>query len=341
MKVKFLPLSDFEQHRSEWERLQVKHYGVPILSVTFVQLLIKHFAHEGVQLLLVHEETAVLLLALVESRRAGVLTTWQPGQAPLGMLVYDRDVPLKDLMKAVASSRHFIGIIDLLQQDSRFCGLDALDPDFEMLPYIDTPWIECNTSFDEYWEALGKNLRRNTKKDLGKLEKQGSDPRFVVIDDPALVESAVGLHGELESSGWKGDMNSAIRSDNDQGRFYVDLLQSFCSGSDGFIYQYYYGDEIVASDFGISGANCAIILKTAYRQTIRDTSPAQLLRYHYFPILFEKFSGGRIEFYGKALDWHSRWTTSTRPIVHIEYHRLRLLRTAKNAVRAVRKLALG
>jgi len=334
MKITILPATEFSTHLEEWDGLNINNDGVPVLSSIFVALLLKHFANDRVRLIVVRENGTAVLMALLESRRAGMLSTWQPGQAPLGLVVRDKRTPLAPLLHALFAQYRWTAMIDLLQLDTLFLDLSTLPPDAQATPYIDTPWIDCRTTFDAYWELLGKNLKRNMKKDMAKLDKQAIAQRLVTVRAASDVASAITLHGELESGGWKGEMDSAIRADNSQGRFYTDLLEAYCAQGAGLMFQYYYDDEIVASDFGIANKNIVVILKTAYRQSMRDTSPAQLLRRHYFPILFEDFPNGRIEFYGKALEWHSRWTSSTRPIVHVSCYRSRAARTFLNAVRA-------
>ena len=95
----------------------------------------------------------------------------------------------------------------------------------------------------------------------------------------AQVPAAIADYGRLESAGWKSDTGTAVHPDNAQGRFYTALLADFITAGRGAIYRYWYGDTVVAMDLCIEGAEEMIILKTTYDESIRDTSPAFLMRH--------------------------------------------------------------
>jgi hypothetical protein len=40
-----------------------------------------------------------------------------------------------------------------------------------------------------------------------------------------------------------------------------------------------------------------------------------------FKSIFDASNIKRVEFYGKLMDWHTRWTSSTRTLYHINYYR--------------------
>ena len=336
MKTTVTPCSDFAAYSGAWDRLAAAGYGVPILSSAFVESCLEHFADGSINLAVVEDEQGIIALVFLKAHRLGVLETWNPGQAPLGLFVFEQDRELTDIFDALFS--HFRGraMVSVTQQDSRFVKSSQFPACADLVPYIETPWIECAAPFEEYWNSLGKNIKRNMRKDSNKLESRNISTRLNIIIERAEMGAAIDAHGKLESSGWKGAANSAIAGDNIQGRFYTTLLQRFSKNKNGLVFQYYYGDELVASDFAVSNGKSVVILKTAYLQSKRETSPAQLLRHAYFPFLFERFAGSRIEFYGKALEWHSRWTKQTRPLYHMNVYRSIM---ARSVVRSMRRVA--
>ena len=63
------------------------------------------------------------------------------------------------------------------------------------------------------------------------------------------------------------------------------------------------------------------MLQTTYDESIRDSSPASLMRYEYFRNIFDEARVGRIEFYGKVMDWHTKWSDEIRVLYHANFYR--------------------
>ncbi|WP_199186450.1 hypothetical protein, partial [Pseudoxanthomonas sp. KAs_5_3] len=67
--------------------------------------------------------------------------------------------------------------------------------------YIETARITLQGTFDDYWNARGKNLRNNLKKQRNRLRQDGIATRLEIVRDPALMAGAVADYGKLETSG--------------------------------------------------------------------------------------------------------------------------------------------
>jgi hypothetical protein len=210
-------------------------------------------------------------------------------------------------------------------------GLSQLDPLFgdrpkdgghwQTLDYIETPWVEVSGSFEDYWAARGKNLRTNMRKQRAKLEAEGTPPRLEVLTSPADVAQGLADYGRLESAGWKAADGTAIHPDNAQGRFYRAMLEAFCRGGAGSIYRYSFGGKVVAVDLCVASTETLVVLKTTYDESYKTLSPSSLMRED---ALRGVFAGGRIrriEFYGRLMEWHTRWTDKKRVLYHANYHR--------------------
>ena len=137
---------------------------------------------------------------------------------------------------------------------------------------------------------------------------------------------AVSDYGELEVASWKGRINSAVRIDEPQGRFYVALMTSFAEIGEALVYRYFFGDQLVASDLCLCRNGTLIILKTACVETLQGFSPAHLMRLDAFAELFDRHGVRRVEFYGPLKEWHTRLTEDTREMYHVNYYRWPLLR---------------
>lgn len=135
------------------------------------------------------------------------------------------------------------------------------------------------------------------------------------------MAEAIKDYGTLESAGWKGADGTAIAPDNEQGRFYKAMLENYCAQGRGRIYRYWFGDKVVAMDLCIHDDAVLVILKTAYDESYKSVSPSSLMRQDQFQQLFAEQKFRRIEFFGKVMEWHTRWTSQSRTIYHATAYR--------------------
>ena len=98
------------------------------------------------------------------------------------------------------------------------------------------------------------------------------------------------------------------------------MLINFCRHQNTLIFQYFYENQLVATDLCIKDAHTLIILKTTYDETITTSSPAMLMRRDAFQYIFGNQLVGKIEFYGKVMDWHTKWSEEVRNLYHRNYY---------------------
>jgi CelD/BcsL family acetyltransferase involved in cellulose biosynthesis len=177
-------------------------------------------------------------------------------------------------------------------------------------------------SFEEYWSARGKNLRGNLKKQRNRLERDGVGARLQVSRAAEDVAQAIADYGRLESSGWKAACGTAVHAGNAQGRYYRTMLEAFCRRGKGSIYRYWIGERLAAMDLCIEDGDTIIVLKTSYDESLpASLSPTQLMREEAMRRLFDEGGIRRVEFYGRVMDWHLRWTEQVRTMYHVNYYR--------------------
>ena len=80
-----------------------------------------------------------------------------------------------------------------------------------------------------------------------------------------------------------------------------------------------------------------MILKTTYDETVKTSSPAALMRQEAFKALYDSKRTKRIEFYGKIMEWHSRWSDEARTMYHINCYRWPFVSTVWHIARAARR----
>jgi CelD/BcsL family acetyltransferase involved in cellulose biosynthesis len=336
MKWQVLPATEVERFVSSWNALNKLGPDSPLLTSEYLLAALRAFGTGREKLAILGNPQAPDCMAVLVERRRCVWETFQPAQAPLGFWVMrsglDMDAALSALLGALPGFPLMAGIS---QQDPAILPRPASSPYLQTLDYIDTARIIVEGDFEPYWESRGKNLRQNMRKARNKLEKAGLAVSLVCLTDPATVKDAIANYGRMESAGWKARDGTAVHPENDQGRFYQHLLESHCQAGTGRIYQLMFNDQIVAMDLCVQRDNVIVILKTTYDEAAADYSPAMLMHQELFQELFKSGEFKRIEFYGKVMEWHLRWTEDKRTMYHINCYRwswLKRLLAAKPAM---------
>ncbi|MBK1694985.1 hypothetical protein CKO09_09560 [Chromatium weissei] len=314
---------DFEKYRSQWDKLNETYYGSALLESRFVALLIRYFGNEKTKLAIARTDATTVVMTLLESNTLGtVLSTFQPAQAPLGLWLMspalNQTQVIQSLMRAFSKSAVLLGIT---QQDPNFVSRPKSNSYLNTIDYISTARIQTKGLFSDYWSARGKNLRHNLKRQRNRLEREGIALRLEITCQPEAIAKALLDYGRLESAGWKNLSGTAISASNIQGAFYLELLTTYAKTGDAFIYRYFYNDRVVACDLCIVGNGIINWLKTTYDENETTSSPAALLRLDSFEQIFSNPHIHTIEFYGKVMDWHTKWTDEFRTLYHINVYR--------------------
>lgn len=312
--------SEFRKYREQWDELNSQGPDSPVLNAAFIVHSLEELA-SGKEILAVHQDAGrINAMAVLCKSKFGVWDTFQPSQAPLGAWINNSDTSLQDLLKSLSSALPGIALkLGLTQQDPAIYPRPADEGAISTMDYIETARVDVSGSFEDYWSARGKNLRHNLKRQRNRLKKEGIETRLNTIRDPDQVRAAVEAYGNLESVGWKGQEGTAIEINNAQGKFYVALLEDFCNKGQGCIYQYFYNNDLVASDLCIEQAGILVILKTTYNESISTSSPAFLMRQDSFREIFDSKRIKTIEFYGKMMEWHTKWSHDSRIIYHLNF----------------------
>ena len=339
MNWTIVPAGDFARHAEQWHQLNRQGPRSPLFELDFVQPLLAELGTGAEVLAICRRGQLVVAMAIMAPARRGAWATFQPSQAPLGMWMSlqntDLDALLATLMRKLPGLPLVVGLTQcdplLLSRPAASAGLQSAD-------YIDTARIIVTGSFDEYWAARGKNLRANLKKQRTRMIKEDIVARMDALTAPKDMAEAVAQFGLLESAGWKAQGGTAIHPDNAQGRFYRSMLEGFCRRGAGTMIRYFFNDKVVAMDLCIEGDDIRVILKTTYDESVPSHySPAFLMREESCQQMFAEKRYGKLEFYGKVMDWHTKWTDDVRTLYHVNSYRwpilLRLHTIVKNRLR--------
>lgn len=309
--------------RQEWDELNRSGGNHVLLDSDFVEPLLRHFGDDGV-VLGTRNGGGNRGMALLQRKGVGVWQTFQPSQAPLGLIqLGEADDSGDDLLQMTRELPGYALQMSVLQQDPdhtsfpqpRSGGL------IEPLEYIQTARITLNGTFEEYWKARGTNLRHNLARRRRRMAEKGYALELRAVREPGQVAEAIREYGLLEVKGWKAAEGTAVTPENPQGRFYREVFERFCARDEAVIYQLRLSGRLAATDLCLAHNGMFIVLKTAYDEELNEFSPAFMMREEVMKELYGAGQTGSVEFYGRVMDWHTRWTNEVRTLYHLTCYR--------------------
>lgn len=335
MKWTLHPLEQLDALAGTWDTLNCAAGALPFLDSRFMIPLCREFGEPGLRIAVCESAEGPLAMGIFGRRGAVQWDSFQPSQLPLGAWVMRPGLDLEVLLASLAAKLPGMAVaVGLTQQDPNLHSRPQQSARLHTLDYIQTARLPIAGSFDDYWAARGRNLRHNMKRQRAKLQAEGIVPKLDVLTRAEDVAGAIEDYGQLESAGWKAAEGTAIHPDNAQGRFYRAMLESFCATGATRIFRYRFGEKVVAVDLCIEGGGALVILKTTYDESVKAISPAFLMREESFRILFDERRLECIEFFGKVMEWHLRWTDDVRILYHLNFYRSALLSRIKTAATA-------
>lgn len=310
----------FPKFVADWDRLNAALYDShPYFDSRFVGPLLDYFAN-GKEQLCIHRTNGVVSGALIlQHDGTGRWSSFHPSQAQITAVLLDDARILKSLFHELPG---FTWTIDLLAIDPRY------SPDFSclVLPQIahahaHTIGIHPDINFTNYWDNRSKNLKANVRRYFNRSEKEVGTPVFSKLADHADMHAGVIRFGELESAGWKGAAGTAVSINNKQGEFYSEVLRRFAHSNQASVHELYVGDQLAASRLLITSEHMAIILKTAYDESLARFAPGRLLLYRVIQDSLENQPGKSIEFYTNATPEQAEWATYGCTIKNLQIFR--------------------
>lgn len=312
----------------QWDRLNAERGGLPFLDAKVIMLASDVFGTGKERLLVGYEGGRIVCMAMLHPHGKFRWITFQPSQLPLGAWVAEKHLSSMGVCRSLCHGPlGFCLAVSLTQLDPVLCAREPDTPDSESIDYIETGWIDIEGVFEDYWAARGKNLRQNMKKQRNKLAAEGLETRLHALVSVTDMAGAIARYGEIESIGWKSGRGTAIHPDNEQGRFYRALLEQAAEKNEALVYEYLFGDRVVAMNLCLLRAGVLIVLKTTYDESIASTySPAFLLSQGQLTNLFGEGKIHRLEYYGRLMDWHTKWTDNKRVLFHTTAYRFPLIK---------------
>ena len=335
-------LSAWPDHAANWRALNRVQADSPLLDPEFIEPFFKELCSGAEKLAVYGGADGPLAMALLQPDGRGRWATMWPKQAPLGFWVQKPDVSMTDLgSKLIAAMPLSTVLFSLTQQDPDVMPRPNDAKRITTIDYVPTARIPLTGSFEDYWAARSKKLRANLQRARNGLERNGRQPRLEELTKPEDMARGVALYGELESAGWKAEIDGAIHADNAQGRYYTDMLTRLAALGDASIFLFYYGDKLVAADITVHRNGTVVGLKTTYDESEKSTSPALLMRQDMMRDFLDRHRFTKYEFYGRVRDWQTKWSNDFRVMYHINFYRWGWLKAIHKGVSKHEEAEIG
>jgi Acetyltransferase (GNAT) domain len=335
MTWRFQPAAQsFAALGTTWDAINKSRGNHILLDSGFVAPLLRNFDN-GKTILGVEEDSSVAGAALLVRKNVGIWETFQPSQAPIGMFILGNPRAGADqIRKLTRSLPGYAMQFSVLQQDPDYAPMEGEQDSagLERLDYISTARISLSETFEDYWKKRAGKFKYNLSRRRRRLEENRLQGELVIRRKPEEVASAIHEYGRLESSSWKASGGTAVVEDSAQGKFYREVFEHFCERGEGLIFQFLINGRVAASDLCLERDGMHILLKTSYDEEFAEFSPSLLMREDIVRFLFAEKQARIVEFYGRVMEWHTRWTDDARILYHINCYRSSLTKSLKKFV---------
>lgn len=328
-----------DEHWHSWDT--IARHAVsqhPLLSAKMARLLLDHFGQADLQFATLHAGGKIAGHAILAHHGHGRWRIFCPAQSPVAQIVVAQGAGsfpqvMQDLVRCLSKTAWelFMPLQDLPYS---VVTLNP-DPSVHLVAWGTTISARLDQGFDEYWDQRPKDLRSNIRRYMRRAEADGHKLELRTTDTSASLPAAVARYGQLESRGWKGSEGTALHPENEQGRFYGELLQAFCGDVGARVCELYFGATLVASRMLISGPTMHVMLKTTYDEEFKKLAPGRILLYLALQDL-ARSSASPVEFYTRANADMMSWGSESRQIHDVSIHRNALVSSGVRLVRGLR-----
>ncbi len=170
-------------------------------------------------------------------------------------------------------------------------------------------YLTIGENYDTYFKSLSHNFSRNLRRFERKLLDIGATTEFITESsrNPECLERFMGV----EASGWKGELNGAIKLDPKLVRFYTTLTDRL-SKLGWLEWQFISAEgKTIAAHMGVRCGRVLNLMKIAYDESYSSYAPSNVLILQTIRRAYETRPYDEINFqsFGK---WQKNWGVSGR-----------------------------
>lgn len=200
----------------------------------------------------------------------------------------------------------------------RCCQEAAREQGFRVVlrPHLLSPYVDISKGWDAYRLSLRSHLLRNMRRGRRQLEELGPLKVEVVSDRDGLGERLADAL-QVEASGWKGKMHTAILSRPHTQEFYRRMTEWAVEEGTLRLYLLTLADRVLTMCLTLQQHGRCCMLKGGYDEEFARFSPGTLLTE---ALIKNCASRGiqQVEIYGEAETYKMNWATGTRQYLRLE-----------------------
>ena len=183
-------------------------------------------------------------------------------------------------------------------------------------PHLLSPYAGMEYGWNEYKRNLHSHLLRNLRRGRKQLEEKGQLVVEIVSGGAALdarLEEAM----QVEASGWKGTLGTAILSRPHTLQFYREMVQWAAEHGVLRLYLLRHAGRVLTMCLTLQQHGVCYMLKGGYDEEFKRYSPGNILTE---ALLEDCANRGirRVEIYGEAEAYKMNWATGTNQYLRLE-----------------------
>jgi CelD/BcsL family acetyltransferase involved in cellulose biosynthesis len=262
-----------------------------------------------------------LIAALSLGRRQGQLESTANFHTPVfGIVATDRSAAAsmaRELFRDAPAQVSLTGL-DPDGTTLQACKDAAEEAGFRVItrPHLLSPYAELEYGWNEYKRNLHSHLLRNLRRGRKQLEEQG--PLVVEsVSGGAMLDARLDEAMQVEASGWKGKLGTAILSRAHTRQFYRDMAHWAAERGVLRLYLLRLSGRVLTMCLTLQQHGVCYMLKGGYDEDFKRYSPGNILT----AALIEDCADrgiGRVEIYGEAETYKLNWATGTRQFMRLE-----------------------
>lgn len=215
-------------------------------------------------------------------------------------------------------------ILDLIPLNSttyqNFKLLKTLGWKVEFTEWQSSAVIDFSISSDKYNQNLSSKLRTNIKRQTKNLNDSG-ELVFKDVGNDSDWKEWLHVVLMLELNGWKGKKGTAILQNDNEYKFYVNLLEYIQKKNRLRLYILTLDNVLLAANIMHYTDHASIGVKTIYNEEFSKYSPGSILQKMIIDHLFDEGSKTKLDMLYPVTKWKQQWSTHIEPRFRIVVYR--------------------
>lgn len=126
---------------------------------------------------------------------------------------------------------------------------------------------------DCFLRSLSKKQAKNARRNIKKSEQDHYPVKFLYVSQPEDVKEAYQTFLKIEASSWKSEKGTALYLQDNEQRFFEEVLQAFAKTQQARVNVLRIGNRPAAAQLGLLTSNKLSLLKIGYDEGLKKVGP--------------------------------------------------------------------